>query len=131
MMAAMKPDSDLRAAKGGEGRGGVYLPNSRPKTEAHVSAHERLRGERMCVNISVHNSNATVRNYSHHNRHTGHIGGVEVQAEDDTDEVPNDAIDLFLFRFAHEKAQNLFVDDFKLRIVQADNIGRDDDAQEN
>ena len=40
--AARNPARDLREAKGGFGKGGVYFPNRRPKTDALVSHHERL-----------------------------------------------------------------------------------------
>lgn len=40
--AAIVPANDLRWAKGGEGSGGVKAPKRRPKTEAAVSAQERL-----------------------------------------------------------------------------------------
>jgi len=49
-LAAVNPARDLRDARGRRrsgtwrGRGGVSEPQRRPKVEAAVSAHERLRG---------------------------------------------------------------------------------------
>lgn len=42
MTAATNPAVDFLAANGGEGSAGVFGPKSRPKTEAAVSAHDRL-----------------------------------------------------------------------------------------
>jgi len=50
----MNPALDLRPAKGGEGRAGVFAPYNLPKTEAEVSAHESLQEEKVNYCAFVH-----------------------------------------------------------------------------
>ena len=100
----MNPASDFRGAnlrsfipgKWG-GRGGVYLPQSRPSVDAVVSDHDKLHVSCTLVYREMQDSRE--------DSNDGHVSRVDSQHKDHTYEVPDDPIDLLPLRLSHEETK--------------------------